>query len=254
MNQDAKPIGEDDLHAYIDGQLPLARRGAVEDYLRTHPEAGRRIDAYHQDRSALREAASAHLSTPVPLRLRMTEVRRLQRARLLAQGQRIAAGVVLFAIGVSVGWLAGPRSPVQMARAPMDDALTAYRVFAQNPGPDIETAGGEQPTLVSRMTGHLGHEIAIPNLSSLGLTFLGGRLLASDDGPGGMFIYTNPGGQRLAIYVKTVADRRDASARMRRAGDVMVYYWFTRQLGYAIVGPDSPFTTSVGTVVQERYR
>src|SRR5215510_15353419 len=43
------PITEQELHAYLDGELPDARRAAVEAYLREHPEDARRLEAYRAD-------------------------------------------------------------------------------------------------------------------------------------------------------------------------------------------------------------
>ena len=39
------PITETDLHAFIDGQLDVARRIEVEDYLAKHPDAAARVMA-----------------------------------------------------------------------------------------------------------------------------------------------------------------------------------------------------------------
>lgn len=66
----------------------------------------------------------------------------------------------------------------------------------------------------------------IPNLSQLGLSFVGGRLLASDEEPGGIFVYAEPNCERIAVYVKTLADGRQSQFGSRRDGDVVAYYWF----------------------------
>src|SRR5215475_523366 len=47
------PITEQELHAYLDGELPDARRAAVEAYLREHPEDARRLEAYRADGKAI---------------------------------------------------------------------------------------------------------------------------------------------------------------------------------------------------------
>jgi hypothetical protein len=49
-------IDEDDLHAYIDGQLLIWRHLAVERNLEANPEAARRVAAYRAQRDALRVA------------------------------------------------------------------------------------------------------------------------------------------------------------------------------------------------------
>jgi len=38
-----RPITEDDLHAYVDGVLDIARNAEVAVYLDTHPDVARRV-------------------------------------------------------------------------------------------------------------------------------------------------------------------------------------------------------------------
>jgi anti-sigma factor RsiW len=54
MSEVTPPIGEDDLHAYVDGQLPAGRRQAVEFYLQRSAEAARRVADYQAQREAIR--------------------------------------------------------------------------------------------------------------------------------------------------------------------------------------------------------
>ena len=52
-------VGEDDLHAHIDGQPPLERTEEVTAYLAAHPEVEAWFSQYAAQRQALREALSA---------------------------------------------------------------------------------------------------------------------------------------------------------------------------------------------------
>ena len=52
------PITETDLHAFVDGQLDVARRIEVEDYLAGHPEIAARVMADMRARDALALAFS----------------------------------------------------------------------------------------------------------------------------------------------------------------------------------------------------
>ena len=42
MTERESPIGEDDLHAYVDGRLQPERLAIVESYLKTNPEIAAR--------------------------------------------------------------------------------------------------------------------------------------------------------------------------------------------------------------------
>ena len=41
-------ISEDELHAYVDGELPAERRGAVEAWLASHPDDAARVAAWRK--------------------------------------------------------------------------------------------------------------------------------------------------------------------------------------------------------------
>ena len=255
MNRNTGPVGEDDLHAYVDDQLDPDRRREVDAYLDVNPEVRRRIESFRVDVSTLREEANAQLSSPVPMRLRMTEVRRVRNAGYLGQLRRIAAGIVLLGIGGALGSMIDLRSVSNSPRAPMADAMAAYRVFATSPDNAVEIEAARSVVLVDRISGHLGRDLVIPNLSQIGLTLLGGRLLASDEGPGGMFIYAEPHGERIAVYVKTLADGRQSRFGSRQDGDVVAYYWFDGRLGYAVTGKaGSSIASAAADIVRDTYR
>ena len=40
------PVTEDELHVYVDGELPADRRDAVETWLSNHPEDAARVAAW----------------------------------------------------------------------------------------------------------------------------------------------------------------------------------------------------------------
>ena len=46
-------VGEDELHAFIDGRLPAARRGEVMAHLDADPDAADRVAAYLRQRADL---------------------------------------------------------------------------------------------------------------------------------------------------------------------------------------------------------
>jgi anti-sigma factor RsiW len=68
--------GEEELHAYIDGELPQDRRDAVASYLRDHPTEAKRLAAYRRDGVAIARLFArmpikpppAPRSTPSPCR------------------------------------------------------------------------------------------------------------------------------------------------------------------------------------------
>ncbi len=255
MSDSTGPIGEDDLQSYVDNQLDPDRRRDVEAYLTINPDTRQGLAAIAADGAALGRDADERLSSPMPTRLRMTEIRRTSRSNSIIQLKQVTAGLVLVALGTLIGATFSTQATNRGQRAPMADAVSAHRVFAKSPEGSVEIDGTKRVILLSRIAGHLGHDIAIPDLSRLGLTFLGGRLLASDEGPGGIFVYAENNGQRIAVYVKTLADGRRSLFGSRQDGDVIAYYWFDGRLGYAVTGQsDSTLVTHAAELVRVTYQ
>ena len=48
------PVTEDELHAYVDGELPADRQAAVESWLAAHPEDAARVSAWRAQADAIR--------------------------------------------------------------------------------------------------------------------------------------------------------------------------------------------------------
>ncbi|MBX9932233.1 MAG: hypothetical protein K2Y56_11955 [Methylobacterium sp.] len=90
------PITDDELTAYVDGELAIMRRLEVEAHLSQHPDVAARVMAELHDRDALREAF-ARCPGPGPERNREA-ARQLDRALALgrvADKLRRAAAVVI---------------------------------------------------------------------------------------------------------------------------------------------------------------
>jgi anti-sigma factor RsiW len=128
------PVSEDDLQAYVDDQLAVARRIDVEAYLSRHPAEATRVMADLRVRDELRLA----MAQAIPIRDTVTTdaARRLERGlsrgRLLSQLRR--AATIAFLIGA--GWLAhaysgplGIRTVVASSLPPayVSDAIMAHR-------------------------------------------------------------------------------------------------------------------------------
>ncbi|HEU0083844.1 MAG TPA: anti-sigma factor, partial [Bradyrhizobium sp.] len=46
MTNSGIPVTEDELHAYVDNELPAERRGDVEAWLATHPDDAGRVQSW----------------------------------------------------------------------------------------------------------------------------------------------------------------------------------------------------------------
>ena len=63
MNDPHIPVTEDELHAYVDNELPAERRGDVEAWLATHPDDAARVQSWRTMAEALHARTIRSLST-----------------------------------------------------------------------------------------------------------------------------------------------------------------------------------------------
>ena len=70
------PVTEDELHAYVDNELPAERRGDVEAWLVAHPDDAARVQSWRAMAEALHARYDSVADEAVPKRL---EIERLVR-------------------------------------------------------------------------------------------------------------------------------------------------------------------------------
>src|SRR6266849_7197381 len=96
-------ITEDELHAYVDNELPAERRGDVEAWLAAHPEDAARVQSWRAMAETLHARYDSVADEAVPKRL---EIERLVRQPRKWFYGAVAATLVAFIAGGGVGWLA----------------------------------------------------------------------------------------------------------------------------------------------------
>src|ERR1700722_6534175 len=116
---------EDELNAYVDGELPAEPRSAVEAWLATHPDDAAKVAAWRQQAELIRTRYGAVINEKPPQRL---NVDRLTRRRYGALAAGIAATFAALLVGAAAGWTAhgavnaGPSNLALFTT----DALDAY--------------------------------------------------------------------------------------------------------------------------------
>lgn len=260
----AHPISDFDLHAYVDDALTPQLQAAVEAHLARHPDDAERVAAYRAQKQALKALFRPVLDEPIPESLQALTVRpiRAPAARGGWSGgglwQRLAAGVVIAALGGVGGWLArGQLQPAdRLARAlPLShQAAVAHVVYSPDVRRPVEIAADQEEALVKWLSKRLGTPIKPPKLGALGYELVGGRLLPGNSGPVAQFMYHDGSGQRMTLYVTTEGtERRDTGFRFAREGPVNVFYWVDGKFGYALsAGIDKGELAKVATAVYDQ--
>src|SRR5262249_19785840 len=94
-------VTEDELHAYVDGELSPDRRAAVEAWLASHSEDGGRVAAWRTQMDALRSRYGGVAAEPVPARLALDRIATSGRKWISVAA---AAIIAAFIIGGATGW------------------------------------------------------------------------------------------------------------------------------------------------------
>lgn len=231
-------IADADLHAYVDGRLPAARAAEVKAWLANHPAQSERVEDYRRTREQLRATYAEVMDEPVPERL----MRRARRSGWTPAG-RAAAWIALgVAVGALAGWQLHDRRPSpggDAGSAMARSAALAHSVYSPEVRHPVEVGADQEAHLVSWLSKRLGAPLRAPKLEDVGYSLVGGRLLPGESGPVAQFMYQCSAGTRVTLYVK--ADRpgnRETAIRYAKEGDVRVFYWVDRKLGYALATSD----------------
>jgi anti-sigma factor RsiW len=235
------PVAELELQAYADGRLDESRRAAVEAWLAEHPDEAERVADYRRINEALRGAYDPVLEEPVPEHLQAAL--RPRRAWM-----RYAAVAGWFALGIAVGAVAGwqlhrerPSAvPGAEAGAVMAHrAAIAHATYSPEVRHPVEVGADQEAHLVAWLSKRLGAPVRAPKLDAVGYSLVGGRLLPGESGPVAHFMYQCNQGTRVTLYVRTeAANNRETAFRYAKEGNVRVFYWIDRKLGYALSSAD----------------
>lgn len=222
-----------DLHAYVDRQLPPHARQRVDAWLDANPAEKRRAEDYAALREGLRALYDPALSDPIPKRLR-----RRPRQWLRPLGA-LAASLFLLLSGIGIGMRVEHAVRVPVAEVPSvaREAAMAYAVYTPEVRHPVEVPGDQEPHLVAWLTKRMGAPVRAPRLDKLGFVLVGGRLLSSDDGPGALLMYENPEGRRVVLYACRHAGQERATAfRFTQEEGIAVFHWVEGSLSYALAG------------------
>ncbi len=236
-------VTEAELLAYVDGQLPGTRVPDVETWLAAHPEEAERIAAYRRQNEEFRALFNPVLDETVPARLQQVATR-ASRLRNYA----VAAGFTLLglAVGIMAGWhLHAQRAPAAASGiGSARNAAVAHATYSPEVRHPVEVGADQGAHLTAWLSKRLGTTLRAPKLEANGLNLVGGRLLPGEATPAGgpspvaQFMYQTQGGRRLTLYVRTEAANNQTAFRYATEGNVGVFYWIDRNVGYALSSAD----------------
>jgi anti-sigma factor RsiW len=238
----APEVDEEELHAFVDGQLPRGRCTAVLAYLGRHPDEIARLAAYALHKEQLRrkleefdlqgggDATTAELQQALADRLSAPSYR---------DWLRRAAAMALL---LGAGWWSNTLYQRHLAdRLPgvVVEAAQAHEIFGGDPNRPVELAAVAAADMAVWFSSQLGELVEIPSLHGMGLRLVGGRLLAGDDGPVAQLIYEDGSGYRVSLCLSSAPNESGPEVEMVTLEGLTAGYWHEGDLTYALVGHTS---------------
>jgi anti-sigma factor RsiW len=230
-------IDEDELQAFVDGELPAARCTPVLAHLGRDPEALRRVAQYAAQTHELRrrlEALDLPEDDPTTVALQRRLAGRLTRPDYRGWLRRAASIAVLLTAGWS-GHALYQRYLEPHLPSLVIEAAQAHEVFGEDSERPVELTAASRVEMTAWFSRHLGEPVAIPSLRAVGLRLVGGRLLTGDDGPVAQLIYEDGEGRRLTLCLSSEPADRGLEVELVEVDGLTAGYWQDGDLSYALV-------------------
>jgi anti-sigma factor RsiW len=239
MTDNVSPVTEDELHAYVDGELPADRMDAVAAWLAAYPDQAATVAAWRAQAEAIRARYGAVADEAVPERLKLEKIMRQVRPSRSLAAFASAAAVAAFMVGGAAGWMARGAS----AAAPIGtgsitaDALEAHKLYVVEVRHPVEVPGNERAHMTAWLSKRLGYTQRIPDLQSIGLKLVGGRLLPGPTGAAALYMYEGPSGERFTLYCSKAA-QPETALRFKAGPQFAAFTWIDNSFGFVVSGPD----------------
>lgn len=218
-------LPDEEIHAFIDGELDTARARAVAERIARDPALAQRVEAFRADKALLAEYYAPLLDRPLPqdlaeLLARPRPARSHPRSRIHAVAMALAASVLL-AFVATLGY---------RAMVPDDGAVIDAAVAAHNGrGGGVVIAGD-----AARISAALGLNLKLPDLTKAGYTLAQVEVYPGRRGKAVKIDYRNAAGAPFTLYLEGSPGREKFEITKR--GDVLVCLWQDDVLSTVMVG------------------
>jgi len=237
MSDPTRPIAEEELHAWVDGRLEPGREAAVLHYLQGQPEVARRVAMWREQREALRAALAPLAAEAIPPRLGLERLVQQRLRRRWVTWQAAATVLLAFGLGGAGGWFVRGRSPPPAVLTLLtQQAVANHVVYTADRRRPTELGAQQRDDLARWVSNRLNHQVAPPDLSADGYNYMGGRLAATPDGPAGLFMYDDPQGVRITVFVLPLNSAASAPIQHVDFAHVDGCAWIDKSVGYTVVG------------------
>lgn len=233
-------ITRDMLMAYVDGQLDVAGRKAVEEHLAASPEAAAEVALMQRQSDAIRSLFAPAGAEPVPPQMKPYRITASIARRRTRQFGWAAAAIVVLGLGMAGGWFLRPLFEQRPASAILiADAINAHSVYVAESRHAVEVAGSDSEHLSTWLSNRLQTDLGMPNLEAQGFTLVGGRLLPGEPELGGraaQLMYEDQSKERVTIYVTAALPNKEPAYQFTRYEGTDAFYWANGRITCTVVG------------------
>ena len=218
---------EEELHAYVDGELAEDRRAVVVAYLRDHPAEAARLEAYRADGEAI-----ARLFARAPPSGRAAS-RSWGRETWVRVAATVLVAVVTVAAGLTWYWR-GHIDETVWARFGAE-ALAAHLALTRSDSPPSMTASLQD--VAAFLSVEVKTPVRLENPANPEFTLVGSRFLMGGKGRVAQLAFRNRAGVLVTMYFEPWLHKRDVPFRaLTSQADVRTIGWGDRELGCAVTG------------------
>jgi len=223
-------LTEEELHAYIDGELAADRRAAVVAYLRDHPADARRMEAYRADGEAIARLFSRTLRPPASRRAPTSSWARATWMRVAAA---VLVTVVTFASGLTWYWR-GHVDETVWARFGAE-ALAAHLALSRPDSPPAMTASLQD--VAEFFSAEVKTPMRLQDPANAEFTLVGSKFLMGRKGRVAQLAFRNGAGVVVTMYFEPWPHKRDVPfRRLTGQSNVRTVGWTDDELGCAVTG------------------
>lgn len=221
---------EEELHAYIDGELAADRRVAVGAYLRDHPAEALRLEAYRADGAAI---ARLFAQTPQAPRSRRAPSGRSWGREAWIRTAAVLVMAITFAAGLTWYWQ-GRVDETVWARFGAE-ALAAHLVSSKSDSPprmtiSLQDVGEFFATAIKA-------PIRVVDPANREFVLVGSQFLTGAKGRVAQLAFRDGAGVLITMYFEPWPRKRDAPFRaLASQSNVRTIGWIDDEIGCAITG------------------
>lgn len=230
MNSDKTRITDNELHQFVDGELSDSRSRVITDYLAGDESLRKKIDSYQEINRKLTDAFNLERLQPSQNRLLLIAA---DRGRIAIRN--IAASLLLMGLGGLLGYsLNNQLSNSDYVRPIAVEAAFAHTVYVPEVLHPVEVDANQRDHLNAWLSKRLDKPITAPDLRDEGYQLIGGRLLPDEHRAAAQFMYEDPTGERMTIFIRQAANIPETAFLHTENNELGIVYWVDDGLAYAL--------------------